>query len=481
MNWGTGITSLGTTTLKEKAVSFGIKDEDRLRHLCVLGKVGSGRGEFIAHMGFQDIERGIGTVILDASGNVAPYMVERFDESLADRLVYLDPADAERPYAWNILDDVRALPREAQVDHVTHVLEAAYERYNDRLIELVAPELIKKDEATVITFFQLVIDEAFRKKFYEGNDDGLAILESFLEENGSVIEEIEERGRYIAKDTLVRNVLGQSESKFSLTELAQGKVVIVDLSRIRMFPTRMTPIVRMFVEGALIAGTHAAQPVSLYLHDALRYLGDVEIERTFNSRSVALTVADTVIQEEDKERREQALARCGSVASFTFHPLDRPLIERAFYPYVEPEEFNELDERELVIALTIDAARTRPFFGKALPLERQRNISYQDLVDACKTKYTTSRIQVDALYKKDDGKKGGKKGPGGFQDAFKSMFEKRAKAGAAGGPDVKKPNGEKKEAATPAPKKEAGTARAAPREVSEDTLKNMLYVKPVTP
>lgn len=486
MDWGSGTTSLGTATLKEKAVTFGIKDEDRLKHVCVLGRNGSGRGEFISRMVFQDIGRNMGTVILDAKGNVGPYILERIDPSIADRLVYLDPADAEYPYTWNILTDVKKLPENLRETYLVRILKSVYQLSDDTFPKLAAPVLLARDDATLVTFYDLVVDQKFRQELYADDEEALGFFEEALKTHDIARGEIEENGRYIAKDTLIRNLVGQSQSKFSLADISEGKIIIVNFEKIRMFPTRMRPLVRAFVEGALIASETNPHSATVYMQDALRYLGDEEIERTFGSQKVAFTVADTIIQEEDRERREQALARCGSIASFAIHPLDRPLIERAFYPYVDPEELEHLEEKEMVMALTIDAVRTRPFFASALPLERARTSSYQDLLVTSRDRYTTPRTEVDEQFKSGDNEERRPKKPAGFQDAFKAMFDKRAKvdADAKPKPDVQKENVEVKKApekeAKPAQKKTEPDISAATLEVPEDALKRMIYVPAVS-
>jgi len=486
MDWGTGVTSLGTTTLKEKQVTFGIKDEDRLRHLCVLGCSGSGRGEFIARMAFQDIERGSGTIILDAKGNVAPFMMERFGAEFKDRLVHVDPAEAEHPYTWNILNDIKTFPKEAQEEKLVRVLESVYQINQNPFARLLAPELLKKKDSSLVTFYRLLSDSRFRKDFFKDDAEGLEKLLAAFKSYPDMLADIEEKGRYIGKDTLVRNVLGQTASKFSLNDLPKGKVIIINLEKIRMFPTRMTPIVRLFVEAALMAGEVSGQPPALYIHDALRYLGGAEIERAFASRAVALTVADTVIQESDREQREHALLRCGSVVAFATHRLDRPLIERAFYPYVDPEELEQLEPKEFVATLAIDAVRTRPFFGTALPIGRSRSASYQDLITSNRERYTTSRTEVDDSFLSSSEEDDGPKGPRGFQDAFRAMFDKRAKGGVGGTPSAAKPlpkmESTQKGVAQPLERTSANlkTPQGNPAEVAESVLKQMLYVPAVS-
>jgi hypothetical protein len=485
--WGSGVTSLGTTMLKEKRVTFGIKDADRLKHVCILGSNGSGRGDFMTRMAFQDIERSLGVVVLDAKGNVAPAMMERFDAQVTSRLIYLDPAEAEHPFSWNILNDIRRLPVETQEKRLVRILESVYQIYGNPFPALLAKDMLAHADSTLVTFYKLLSESGFRKNFFKDNTEKLGALEEAFSKYPDELALIEERGRYIGKDTLMRNVLGQVESKFSLLSLAEGAVVVVNLENIRMFPTRMAPLVRLFTEAARMSSEASAQASMLYLQDSLRHLGEQEIDTAFSSHSVAVTVADTVIKEGEHEKRERVLSRCGSIVSFKTHRLDRPLIERAFYPYVEPEEIEELGEKEFVTTLMVDGVRTRPFFGAAIALARGRSASYQDLITANRTRYTALRRDVDDSFNTDDDEDGTPHRPAGFQDAFRAMFEKRSRAaqGASAPVSAPAPQAEvssvQKESKPPVSERVRMAGQSeSPLGIAEDILKQILYVPTVS-
>lgn len=508
MDWGNTITFLGSTTLKERNVRFGIKDSDRLKHLCVLGRTDTGRAAFLVHMALQDIERGLGTIILDGSGKVTPQLIERVDASLSDQIVHLDPAQAEYPYAWNPLADIRKLPKELRQEALEGVLVSLYEIPRGEFLSYIAELLLSRTDTTLITPHLIITEEKARDVFFGEDEKGKTHFNELLGKDQSIKELFENHGRYIGKDTLIRNLLGQEESKFTLHESLQGKIIVIDFSHIRIFPTRMKPLVRVLVDVARTIAHGATQPAVMYLHDCLRYLGDDEIERMFSSKNIALTIADTVVQEIDKERREFAISRCGSIASFTTHPGDKSVIERAFYPYAEVDELNRLGKDELIMALTIDSVRGRPFFAKVLELPDKKHISYQDIILESRKRYTTPRTEVDASFKKLKGEKDApKKRGGGFQDAFKNIMENRAQnmplkdIGVPGKKnedapkkekieegDSKEDSPEKKEVEPKSKearekkeeKKEKQKEEKSTAEIAEDALRQLLYVAPVS-
>jgi len=494
MDWGSGITYFGSTTLKGSKVSFGIKDRDRTEHFFVMGKAESGRMALLARMALQDIGRGVGTVILDATGNLGQLILERLDQSMDGRVVFLDPSDGEFPFSWNPLEDFRALAKEKGIPLLSHALAQVYRFPVSNLSDTLARKLFTNSSSTIIDVYELVTDEKFRKQYFDDDAEKIRFEEMLGREKESA-DLIAEHGRYIARDTLIRNVVGQQKSKFSLGVLKEDGIVIVDLSRIKMFPTRATPLVRLFMHAAHAHATESKKPASVFLHDCLRYLSEKDIEYLFPDRTLAVTVSDTIYQEEDRKIREQAIARSASIISFLPHHLDLPLAERMFYPYVHSDELLKFEENEFAVALSIDTVRSRPFFAKVLPLMERRGTSHQDLIGMSRGRFTTPRAKVDLLFKKniqdEDRTKEKKEERGSFSDTFRSIFAKRAAdqpvSDAKKSPDstAQKPapaslpaprpasDAEgKKTAATPTSQGVAGS----PQEIKEEDLRQMLYV-----
>ncbi len=491
MHWGSGVTTIGSTTLRENTVTFGIKDFDRLSHLSVLGRAGSGRGDLLVSMALQDASRGVGVLFIDATGTSSTKLLERLNEAERERVVFVDPSDAEYPYSFNVLDDIRMLPPHRAPEALAEMLTRIYAVSPGPVVDAAVPLLLERKDTSLMTFHSLVVDQDFRTTFFGTNAAQQKLFEATCAGSPELVSALEAEGKYLAKDTLVRNVLGQVTSKFTLGELSRGAIIVVDFSRIRMYPTRMAPLIRTFVHGVRLTAPEDGVPRALYLHDAIRHFTESELDVLFAERGgVAVTVADTLIQEADRDRRLYALSRTASIVSFAAHPGDRELLERAFYPFVEADELVKLEPGEFAVTLTIDRVRAKPFFAHAEPLPQKQMVSYQDLVVASRERFTTPRSTVDASLRggttSDDPKK--KKGPPGsgrgFQDAFRSIFEKQAQK--AQGALPAQPGGQPgaKPAPVSAPAAPIGAPQPATRppekaEIPETVLRDLLYVQPV--
>ena len=481
MDWGGNITYFGQTSLKGQTVRFGIKDADRLEHVSIIGKTGSGRAALLATMALQDIERGIGTVVLDAVGNFTEVLLERLSENARKRLIYLDPSDAEYPFSWNPLDDFRKLPKEKALPLLLDLVSALYRAPASPLIAFAVERMLSEKNATLLLPYELVRETVFREKMLPKETSERAEFEALLVSEKDSAELISQNGRYLAKDTLVRNLLGQQTSKFTLDALNEGGVIVLDLSRIRMFPTRITPLVRLFAYAARARATEAVVPYAIYMQDCLRCIAQIDIERIFPERRLAFTMSDSIHTEDDARLREKAFARSGSIIAFSPNVADVPLVEKIFFPFIGQEDFSKLETEEIAVALSIDAVRSRPFFARAVKIPDRKNVSYHDIQVAAREQYSSSRSQIDQLFLRKyapTALKGKDSDPGSFSDAFRSIFTKRA--GDAGSPAQTPSSG-------PPPPQPSASAKVAPKadanrkspEVSEEELRQMLYVDPV--
>ena len=67
---------------------FGILDEERRKHLYILGKTGMGKTTLLENMILQDIYNGFGACFIDPHGDSSQYIVDRIPPHRQKDLVY---------------------------------------------------------------------------------------------------------------------------------------------------------------------------------------------------------------------------------------------------------------------------------------------------------------------------------------------------------------------------------------------------------
>ena len=96
----------GETDFRSQKKRFGIKLDDRRRHMYVIGKTGMGKTTLLENMMIHDIYAGHGLGIIDPHGDTAEKIIDYIPSDRINDVVYFNPADVAYPIGFNILETV---------------------------------------------------------------------------------------------------------------------------------------------------------------------------------------------------------------------------------------------------------------------------------------------------------------------------------------------------------------------------------------
>ena len=100
------VTLFAETTFRNIRKKFGIKTDDRRRHVYIVGKTGMGKTEMILNMAIQDIQQGRGIGFVDPHGEAAERLLDFIPSKRVNDVVYFNPADLDFPIAFNVMEKV---------------------------------------------------------------------------------------------------------------------------------------------------------------------------------------------------------------------------------------------------------------------------------------------------------------------------------------------------------------------------------------
>ena len=124
------------------AVPFGIAENDRLRHLHIVGQTGTGKTTFLKRLAIADIQAGEGVAFIDPHGDAARELLDYIPRERRDDVIYFNPADLERPLGFNLLQSVPADERDLVTQNVV-CRTSPIPRPNDRAFALFIKMLTK--------------------------------------------------------------------------------------------------------------------------------------------------------------------------------------------------------------------------------------------------------------------------------------------------------------------------------------------------
>ena len=227
-------------TLGSNKKLLAISPKDALLQTCIVGPTGAGKSTAMQSLILADINAGRSVLVIDPKGDLATELLERIPDKRRDDVVVLDPSDP-CPVGFNPL--VYNQDPSLTTDAILAVFQEVFsQNWGIRSADVLSGALMTLAQipgANLLWLPQMLTDEAFRKKLTKQINDPIALqpfwnhFEAMKDsERRTEIAPVLNKLRQITYRPGLRNVLGQSKPKFSLTDLFyKRKIVLVPLNR----------------------------------------------------------------------------------------------------------------------------------------------------------------------------------------------------------------------------------------------------------
>lgn len=221
--------------------------EERRRHLYIIGQTGTGKSTLLLNLIRQDLIAGQGLALLDPHGDLAEAVLAHIPRRRTNDLVYLNPADSERPIGFNPLsrvpDALKPIVADGIVSAFRHVWPDSWGPRLDYILANAIRALLDVPGATLLMLPRLLVDDLFRSQLIERHvsdpvvraywtNEYAAYSESFRTE---AISPIQNKIGKVLMEPRLRNMMAQPKSTITLRRLMdEGAIVICNLSKGRL-------------------------------------------------------------------------------------------------------------------------------------------------------------------------------------------------------------------------------------------------------
>jgi Type IV secretion-system coupling protein DNA-binding domain len=218
--------------------------EERRRHLYIVGQTGTGKSTLLLNLIEQDLAAGAGLALLDPHGDLAEAVLTRVPSARTNDLIYVNPADLDRPIGFNPLsqvrDDLKPIVADGIVSAFRHVWADSWGHRLDYILTNSVRALLDTPGATLLMLPRLLIDDGFRARIV-GHYVADPIVRSFwLNEyagysasfRNEAIAPIQNKIGKILMVPSLRNMLAQPRSTITMRRLMdEGAIVVCNLSK----------------------------------------------------------------------------------------------------------------------------------------------------------------------------------------------------------------------------------------------------------
>lgn len=321
--------------LLQLPVPFRVPDEMRFEHCHIIGGTGHGKTQLLQRLIHDDLiaarEDGRSVVVIDSQGDLINKLLrlELFSpeavDSLADRLVLIDPSDIEFPAALNLFDaHLDRTEAYSAVDR-ERVLNGVVELYETFFGAMLGAELTQKQGvifrylarlmmtipgATIHTLMQIMEDGApFRPHMgrLQGSARHFFATEFFAPSFAATKKQILRRLWGVLSTPAFERMFAQPENKLDLyTAMNQGKIILVSTAKDLLKQDGSALLGRFFIamiaQAALERSVIPAAdrtPTFVYIDEAQEYFGD-DVETILNQARkyrVGLTLAHQTLDQ----------------------------------------------------------------------------------------------------------------------------------------------------------------------------------------
>ena len=380
-----GVTYFAETDARNKRVPFGIRTDDRSRHMYLIGKTGMGKSTVLENMTIQDIQNGNGFAFIDPHGKTADLFLEYIPEDRIKDVIYFAPFDTDFPISFNVLEDVGFDKRHLVVNGLMSAFKKiwvdAWSARMEYILNNTLLALLEYPGSTLLGVNRMFADKDYRKEVVSKvtdasvrafwNDEFAKYTDKFATEATAAIQN--KVGQFIS-NPMVRNIIGQTVSSFDFRDVMdEKKIVIINLSKGRMGEGNANLLGSMIITKIYLAAMSRADRSEKEMATLPNFYLYVDEFQNFANESFAdilsearkyklnLTVAHQYIEQMSDEVRAAIFGNVGTMMTFRVGAYDAEVLEKEFSPQFVIEDLVSLGRFQCYLKLMIDGVTSAPF------------------------------------------------------------------------------------------------------------------------
>jgi type IV secretory pathway TraG/TraD family ATPase VirD4 len=374
-------TPIARTNWRNDNRVFGIKPPDRLRHIYVLGKTGTGKSTLLINMALDDIYKGHGLCVIDPHSDTVDAIVKNIPGHRQKDLVYFNATDFNSLPPFNPLHRVpehqRQLVASEMITTFKKLFENSWGSKMEYILRFCILTLLEYPRASLLDVSQLLLDKEFRAKVlkHTQNPHILTFWQSEFEkftqsvQTTAILPILNKIGVLLANDTL-RGIFGQQRTISIERCMSGNKILLCNLSK-GVIGEDVSTILGSFVTTTVqtVAMRRASLPVEmrppfyLYIDEAHTFLSATFATMLSEVRKfgVGLFLTHQYLDQLVPEVRSSILGNIGTLICFRLGLSDAKVMAQEFYPTFKQDDFVALPKYHIYLKLLIDGTESKGF------------------------------------------------------------------------------------------------------------------------
>jgi hypothetical protein len=418
---------LGENRYQGRVTPIGLTNDERQRHVFIVGGTGNGKTTMIEYGIIQDIRAGKGAALIDPHGDSAQKLLAYIPPKRIKDVVYLNPRDLDRPIGLNLLElspdlvgselaHEKELITEAVISVFRKIFEDSVESSAFRIERILRNAIytaLTLEDPTVFTVLRLLTDSTYRRRVVRGLDDER--LKRFWQ------EELGRAGEYqrvkmsagpitrierFEHSESARRMLNQVHSTLNFDEiLNSGKILICNFSKGQLGEDTaalfgMTVLAKIQLAAWRRDSMPETQrrPFYLYVDEFQNFANQHVIELLSQARKYKVFLAlaqQSVFQLKDHSLINTMLDNIGTLIVFRSKSIDtEQLLLPQFRPYLDSGDIGNLPSYDFYAKITATVPQ-EPMSGRTIRLKRHGNVNRaQEVIQVSREHYGRAYVET---------------------------------------------------------------------------------------
>jgi len=389
---------IGRTNWRDMDRPFGLRPGDRLAHMYVIGKTGTGKSSFLEGMIRQDIRAGNGLALFDPHGDLAERLYDWIPDSRRKDLIYLNVPDPEQPFGFNPLEGVPPLRRSLAANGIVEALKKLFDDAWGVRLEYILRSalllLLEQPQATLADVVRLFHEKEFRREAAERvtNEQVKRFwtieFEKFGRERASAITPIENKLGSLLVDPFISRILTIPKSTFNPREaMDSGKILLVNLAKGKIGEAPAMLFGGLLVTMLGLSGLARADTPQTERRDFFIYLDEFQTFTTLalvnmlaelRKYGLGLVLANQFLDQIEPEMRSAILGNAGTLVVFRVGAMDAAKLVKELSPDLQPYELTLLTNRMFWIRPLVNGQSVEAFTGTTITLPKRSDSNKKD-------------------------------------------------------------------------------------------------------
>lgn len=421
MNTSEQINFFAKTNFRNQQVPFGIKPDDRRRHMYVIGKTGMGKTTMMENMAIQDIRNGNGVCFIDPHGDSIQKILDFVPPSRINDVVYFNPADLDHPIAFNILESVESrykhLVASGLMGVFTKIWASMWSSRMEYILNNTILALLDSPGNTMLGIVRMYVDKKYRKRIVDNIKDPM-VKAFWIEEFANYAEKyrteavapIQNKVGQFLSSAVIRNIVGQPKSTIDLRDIMDNqKILLLDLSKGKVGEDNSALLGAMIITKLQLAALSRVdipeaqrKDFYLYVDEFQNFVTDSFATILSEARKYRLNLTmghqyiGQLTPDNNPKVRDAVFGNVGTMVVFRVGAADAEFLETEFEPTFTPVDIVNLPKYHVILRLMINGIASDPFTAITMPVNDEWLVGNgEKVIKVSRERYAKPREQVE--------------------------------------------------------------------------------------